>query len=371
MSLQKGAATFRIFSAEKQIGQEIHDCLRPMSYKKLDPSQAEGVIFDATRGVSLVGNGIPPDQLDFNYGGNLFFAIRRRESVTNPAILKEYFNYLIDKEIRETGIVPRGKVKKAIRETAIELAKDQKIMKINGTRVAIVPNSKFVVMDLSSLSKLDEIQVFLESILPDNKLRLLDPDALYTLLSQTPSTQYVSLDINKQSIASGIGTDFLTWLWAVSDDDKLPSNLKVSACGDLTFKCDEHVGKGPAITRMTKGTPEGNEPAAAFNDGKKVSGATFRICKGSETYEVFLDETLLFNKFKQIIQNEDDKGEDGDGESTKKSKKNPQDDFADRILAIRSISDTVVDLFKIFVSMQKDNQQLIDSWLKNKWGLNI
>jgi len=368
MSFQKGAATFRVFSAEKPIGQEIQDSLKVKAYRKLDPSQVEAIITDVTRGVSLVGNGTAIDQLDFNYGGNLYFAIRKRESVVNPTIIKEYLNYLIDKEIRESGYVPKGKRKKELKEMAIELAKDQKILKMFGTRVAIVPNTKFVVMDITSLSKLDDIQEILEKVIPNNKLRLLDPDTLYNLVTQKETGQYTSLTINDLIVANGIGADFLTWLWAVSDTDKLPNNLKVSACGDLTFRCDSS-SKGPMVTRMTKGTPEGGEPAAAFNDGKKISAATFRICKGAEVYEVTLDESLLFNKFKQVFQQDEASEDSDDGEKTEKVKKNPQDDFADRMIAIRSISDIVVDLFKMFVSMQAENQKLVDSWLKNKWGV--
>jgi len=376
MSFQKGAATFRVFSSGKDIGESIQEGLRAFAYKTL-PTEGEqdGPLFDITRGVSLMGTGAPPP-VEFVYGGNTFFAIRKREKIINPALVKECLSYLIDKDFKETGKAPWGKRKKELKETARDMAKGEGVLKIGGTRVVIIPNTKFLLMDATSVSKVDDALNFLISgPLPDYTLIQITPEVLYAYLAKKESSQYQPIKVFEKSLTTGVGVDFLTWLWAISENDSEGGNgdkINVSLCGDISFRCDESGTAGSQITKLSKGAPwNGDEPKAAFEDGKKVSSATFRFCKGTDVFETTLDESLLFNKFKRILEEEDEDAETDDSkDGKKKSKKrtiNPEESFSDRIIDMKAGADIVIELFKRFVAAGDKVQKNVDDWMTSKW----
>lgn len=361
MSLQKGAATFRVFSSVKEFTNDVNDLLRPFSYKEIPQGGQDGVLFDITRGVSLVGSK-PTEDVSFVYGNNIYFAIRKREKIVNPAVVKECLNYLIDKSVKETGEVPRGKRKKELKETAIAMAQNEKVLKMSGIRVVGMLDSKMAFMDATSISKIDEANEFLISgPLPEHSLIQMTPETLYSVFAQS-SVKPESLQITGKSVATGLGMDFLTWLWAVSDTTGGYGDVNVTLCGDICLRSDENATTGPMITKLSKGSPwSGDEPKAAFNDGKKVSTATFRFSKDSDVFEVTLDETLLFNKFKRILEEEEEKEE-------KKSKTLPEEEFFFRMEDMKQCYDLVCSLFKTFVESYSEAQNVIDNWIEQRWG---
>lgn len=380
MSFQKGAMTFRVFTAAEPISLDCQNQLRENAYKKFEGVELGTALLDVTRGVSLVGEGtVDPLTLEFSYGGNLFFAVRSRKQDKNASMVKEFFQYLVDKEVKTTGYAPRGKRKKELKEAAIQLASTNPVTKITGTRVVGVPDSKFVVMDASSVTKCCDTTDYIKAeIMPNNDLSLIDPDYLYTLISKKGPETYIPYKINGKLSATGIGADFLTWLWAASETDGvLPADTIVSLCGDLSFRRDgdseDSHGNDSILTTMAKGVPwEGDGAQAAFHEGKKLKAAIFRIAKGESTYEFSLDETFLFNKVTEVFAEESDdeaEGDDGEEKSKKKSdgKRNPEDLFVERIEAVREISETVFGLFNKFMSSLAENEQFVNDWLSHRW----
>lgn len=383
MSLQKGAMTFRVLTAKEPISMDCQTELRAKAYTKFENVELGTPIIDVTRGVSLVGNGnADPNTYDFGYGGNLFFAVRTRKQDKNASLVKEFFQYLVDKEVKSTGYSPRGKRKKELKEQAVQLASTNPITKITGSRVVGIPETKFVVMDTTSVNKCFEVIDFIKaSIMPNNELFLIDPDYLYTLISKNSIESYIPYKINGKLETTGVGSDFLTWLWAASEvKGILPADVTVSIFGDISFRRDadsESISKNNSvITSMTKGTPwEGEAVKAAFAEGKKLKAATFRIAKDDLMYDVTLDETLLFNKVSEVKNDEDDGGgeeseeSDENNKKTKKdAKRNPEDLFSDRIEDVKALSEIVFGLFNKFMSNLAGNEGFVNDWLKSRWG---
>ena len=372
MSLQKGAMAFRVFTAAEQINMDCQNELRAKAYAKFEGVEFGVPLVDVTRGVSLVGNGQDPNTLDFCYGGNLFFAVRTRKQDKNASLVKECLQYLVDKEVKTTGYVPRGKKKKELKDLAIQMASVSPIMKMIGVRVVGIPDSKFVVMDASSVKKCDETLDYVkQNILPNNGLTMITPEYLYSLISKKSAESYIPFKIEGKLTITGIGNDFLTWLWAASEiDGTLQKDTLVSLCGDISFRRDDEEGEGKdsVTTTMTKGVPwEGDGAKAAFAEGKKIKAAIFRVVKGDATYELSLDETFLFSKVTEIM-NDEEEGDDDKEEKKKDNSKNPEILFTDRILAVREISEMVFALFNKFVSTSAENEGFVNDWLNNRWN---
>ena len=348
MSIRKGAATFRVATLSKVIDSSYEEVLKEFCYL---PEDKENEVCDLTKGGSLLGK-FDKDKLSLIYGSSLFFCTRSRQYVLNSVVVKEYFNFLMDKITEELGYAPKGKRKKEIKEMAEDLAKDQMLLKIKGTRIICPLNSKIMFIETSSMSKIYEIIDFLKiNVFKDMEIELVDPD---TLLAKVSKNEYESILIKNKLNANGVGADFLTYLFALSESDQSLSESKVSIVGDLSFRCDDGLVNGPTITKLSLGLPCcGLESNASLEEGKKVCSALFRITKDEEVYEVFVDETFAFSKFKRVLSEEEEK---------EKATMPPEDSFSDKILDIRSFMNNLIKLFTTFCNMPNKNEY-IDNWI--------
>ncbi len=348
-------SSFKIALSKDKIGEEIQDKLINSSYKEYE----SGNLTDTTRGISLVSNRID-DNLDFHYGNSFYFAVRNREQSIDSKMVKEHFMYLMDKESKENGDVISRKRKKEIKETAIQLVEDKKVLKTTGTRVTIPANAKTIIVETPSEKKAEEVLLFLtEDVLKDKEVNFLTPEMLYSVIKKSKSVEYNSLSINGQLLSSGIGVDFLTWLWAISETEKClkDKGIQVIIFGDIEFRNDAGSSKGPVKTKMSKGIPwEGDSVKGALLDGKKVSSVGFRFQKNDSTvYSVVINEGFTFKKF------------DFDSIDTEESL-SKEDLFADVITNIQEFLSLFVDLFKIFIEMEDENQEIIDNWCREKFN---
>lgn len=357
MGIEKGSSTFKLVAAAEKIGEEIMPVLKEKAYLDMPPGEVEK-LSDITRGVSIA-NGKPQDEWDFRYGTSIYFAIRTRERVVDPKMVKEYLAYLMDKEFKETGKIPRGKRKKELKETAKSMVQTNLITKVSGARIIIPVNTKMVIMELSSDKKVDEAIEFLtENAFKENALSTITPEYLYNVLTGQPCDSYKGFSVADEERCTGLGADFLTWLWMASEvEGMLPKGIRSTPFGDVEFRNDKDCPKGAITIKMSKGMPwEGEEPKAALVDGKKICAASFRFMKDDTvSYDVVIDETFTFKKF------EVSKGQEEELE-------NPEDIFSDAIMSIQLFSELFIELFKTFLSRVDSNESDIRNWYNSRWS---
>jgi hypothetical protein len=355
MSIVK-SPTFTIVTAQNKIDAiAANEALKTKAYLAIPAVEGEADseqnIVDVTRGISIAGVA-PTGEYDFTYGSSTYFAVRTRERVKDAKMVKEYVAYLIDKEFRETNVYPGGKRRKEIKAIANDVIKCN-VTKTSGVRMVIPPDSKMVIVEASSVKKVDETLGFLMTtdIFKDNAPSAMTPEFLFNVLSGDKTSSYENICLADEVRCEGIGVDFLTWLWMASETSGvLPEGITVTPFGDICFRNDEQSAQGAIMTKMTKGTPwEGNGPLAALNDGKKVCSIALRFMKGDAVaYEVVVDENFVFKKFK--IQEVD------------KELSDPQAVFADSIIAIQNFVELFVTVFKRFLNKAEENQTLMKSW---------
>ncbi len=359
MGLEKGSATFVILCApEKVSNATVTPLLAEKAYLTM-PESSDGPTIDVTRGVSTI-NKRPDGDLNFQYGPTTYFAIRSRDRKKDPQMVKEYFAYLVDKEISETGKTPKGKRKKELKAIAIEAAKPSDAIKTSAIRVIIPENSKMVIAETSTLKKADEVCAFLAAgPLSGNDPFIFGPEYLYNVLTGKTADSYDNLKFHDEVRASGIGVDFLTWLWMASETPGvLPDTIQVAPFGDISFRNDKESSKGSEITKLSKGLPLGGGGAkAALDDGKKVCSMSLCFQKDEDTsYSVVVDEKFIFKKFKV--------------NETEKSCGAPQELFGEAVVSIQDFMEIFITVFKRFLNKAEENQDLMVKWYESHWPSN-
>lgn len=358
MSIVKNP-TFTIVTATNKIdSSKASEALKAHAYRdmKQESGEDEAAMCDVTRGISIAG-AAPSGDYDFGYGSSTYFAVRTRERVKDPKMIKEYFAYLVDKEFRETNAYPGGKRRKELKAVANDAMKAS-VVKTSGTRITIPPDSKMIIVEASSVKKVDEALGFLctTDLFKDNQTFPMTPEYLYNVLTKKESSSYETFCWGDEVRCTGLGVDFLTWLlMATETTGILPDGVEVTPFGDLCFRNDEDTAKGAVLTKMSKGIPwEGNGPKAALNDGKKVCAIALRFTKGDISYEAVIDENFVFKKFKV--------------HEAEKELEDPQALFADAVMSIQAFVELFVSVFKRFLNMEDDNQTVMKTWYEKTCG---
>ena len=359
MSLEKGKAAFRILLLKEKVGQELEATLMQQSYTEVPPTD-EYTTTDICRGRTLWGSNtdVSPDFLRF--GTNLYFAVRSREKKLDSKIVAEYLAYMIEKEIAETGEYPTAKRRKEISQTCKETLTVSTTEKLSGIRVLAPIGYKIIVVEGSSVKNAEAVQMVLRGseTQGDGPASLFTPSQLFDCGHKDQI--YFPFPIKGKASNISIGADFLTWLWMASETpDILPSDVLVSLCGDIAFKGETNEPTSSVTTKLSKGTPwQGEEPKAAFEDGKKVSSAKFRfVLKGGLTYDVTIDENFAFSGFNVVDGFE--KGLD------------VQSAMNDKAMAIIGFLKVLTNLFYKFMSQPESNAKDLDSWINNRWESNL
>jgi hypothetical protein len=357
MSLEKGKTTFRVVLTGKHvIGDDLELALVARSYTTI-PHVDEYKIEDVCRGRTLWGKtdeGLPEDFL--RYGSNLYFSLRTRENKLNKKTLSEYIEFLIEKEITETGDNVSSKRRKAIKNEAQMTLMSLSAESLSGVRAISAIGGKSVIVEGGSAKSAERIQELLEDCVEDAEVSMLTPDFLY-YLSSSETDLYQPFRISEEHSSDvSIGADFLTWLWMASETvGVLPDAVAVALCGDITFKGCADDSVASVTTKLSKGSPwKGDEPMAAFSGGKKVSSAKFRFSKNlGQTYEVSIDDTFKFSSFDVV-----DGKEDG---------LDVQSEMNEKVTSITEFLTLLTSLFYKFKALGDKNESLIATWVKNRW----
>ena len=358
MSMEKGTISFRVVRTANPVGEELEKKLEALAYSSMDEDHE---VVDVTRGVSMWGNGeeVKDQEAFLRFGTSLYFARRMRKKRVPQVKIKEFYAHLLHKEIEAEGLPVSQKRRKELREMAEETLLGQATVDLSGVRVSAPLQKNCFLVESKTVSKSVEVQDLLAAC-GETQTAIMTPNVFYQHITKGEE-DYFPYSIDGQLVATGVGVDFLTWLWMAAEcNEILPDGLKVVICGDIELRRDKGSGQKSQKMKLSSGAPwETGEPEAAFRAGKKVQSARFMFQEGKgTTYTVTVDEDFYFKALD--ISDEDKKLE-------------PQSFMSDRHMHIVEFLRILTQIFKKFLDMQYANQELINSWIearRNREELN-
>jgi len=299
MAFEKGKMNFSVLVSVEGVGDEFEDSVVAEAYKDAKPT-LDTPVEDFSAGISLA-DAAAASKDRFFVGSQFYASTRKKEYKLPKSRLKEEIEMVLHEEVvRNGGERVSSKRKKELVENVKTAMQSQAQLELGGSRFALCPDRKRIIVEATSDSKLDEVLIAITAAVPMNVVKDLtaySPEFLYELATQKNPAGYQPLTIAGRHSSEGIGRDFLTWLWAASETDGAINGLTVALTGMIQLD-GEDDGTGPVTVILKDGAPAiGAEVNAVLAQGKKVSKAEFSIADGDLVYRAVIDEKFHFKGF--------------------------------------------------------------------------
>jgi len=357
MSFEKGKMNFSVLVSTSPIGDGFEDAVFEDSYSESKPS-LETPVEDFTAGISLAD--APKERELFSFGSHFFASTRKKEYKMPRSRLKEEIEAVLHDEVKKNGGDPlNSKRRKEIVESVQTALQGQAQLELSGSRFVLSHDRKRIIVEASSSSKLDNALVSITSSVPISiatGIMAYTPDFLYEVATGENVAGYQPLTIAGRYSSEGIGRDFLTWLWARSENDGTIDGLTIALTGMIQL-AGEDDGSGPVNVILKDGAPAiGAEVDTGFNQGKKVSKAEFSIADGNLVYQATIDDEFHFKGFQ--------------GPYTPEKGLSNGDNFDGRMMDCVAFMKIIERTFKVFCN-DPIRQQCVDLWLASRTSVAV
>jgi recombination associated protein RdgC len=220
---------------------------------------------------------------------------------------------------------------------------------LKGMDLVHLPESGLVYCEATNGTQIDRLDAYFREVMRFGLIPVTPYSASFMRLkfdARDLGPSSFSPDCDDDSAADGIGNEFLTWLWFVSETRggviKLPDygDFALLIEGPLTFVSTEGSGAHEAVLRQ--GTPTiSTEAKIALLSGKKLSKARIMLARGQDTWQVTLDaEEFIFRGLKLP-----------EGE-----KLEPISRFQERMTSIGTFTGAFLEIFDLFMIERKSEE---------------
>lgn len=352
MGFDKGRMKFSVVGLPEAQGEGFEAGLLRESYKDSRPSIGSPVI-DTTSGASLSTpsrKGVPEDFIE---DGRTFFCVRTRDLKIDRREFKERLQMRIrEEELKNGGTRLSKKQRKEIQEIVMLSMEETAKVETKGTRCVLSPNRNTLLVEATTTKALDDTMIGLTSCValtpPGVPTKALSPGLLYEAYSGKRESMYIPVDLGGMKSSSGIGRDFLTWLFMASESQKvLPDGVTFAVTGSLVMEDCRECKTGAVNISLKKGEPaSGKEVVACLEQGKKVCSIEGGWDFEGMTIFCAIDEELHIKGLK--IGDKSVYGLDA------------------RVTHALLFVEGLKKVFRSFVGMEEHNAELMGEWLKRK-----
>jgi len=301
MTIEKGKINYSVLVSLKPIGDGFEDSIVNEAYADRKAS-LDTPVEDFSTGISL--SDIEASKENFSLGSYFYAATRKKQFKMPKSKIKEEVAIAIHQEIaRNGGTALNSKRRKEIAENIEAMLQDEAVLETSGSRFVLSQDRKRIIIEETSASKIDEALILITSAVPMETipdLKVYTPEFLYEIATGESASGYEPFTVSGRYSAEGIGRDFLTWLWAISDSQKNIDGMEgllVALTGMIQLS-GENDGTGPVTVILKDGAPSiGAEVNAGLRQGKKVSKAEFSIADKDLVYKIIIDDQFHFRAF--------------------------------------------------------------------------
>lgn len=358
MPFDRGSITFSMFDLTGDIPEDFAAMFASAKAGTLDSVTAEPQLGWVT-GRHLLDTAI--DEASAQIGGSYYLTLRQAQrkipaSLLNALCRREEQAFLAANPGRD---YVSGKDKKRIKEDVIARYINTMPPALSGISMVLEPHDKFLYLGGTSQSQID---LFIENFYRVTKMEPLQltPALILEREFHTTCAAFPALKLHDSPVIPAdpqVGRDFLTWLLYYSE-----------SVGKLTFEnnefdimleaplvlIDENEARGAGETSVKKGDSplRGAEVKAALEVGKKLKKAKFTLTRDDNSVwcGTFDADNFVFGSFKLP-----------EGEEM-----NPDEIFADRVRALATFRQVLIEYFKLFASSMLNDRNAVETAMR-KW----
>lgn len=293
MSFDHGSVTFTMFELNGDLPDDFVDLFAARKAGTLD-SVGEEIQFGWVAGDRLLETAI--DGASAQLGGCYFLTLRQAvrkmpTSLLNAICQREEKAYI---KANNLEYVTR-KVKKEIKEDALEKHLPKMPPMIGGITFVLDPNSKLMYVGATSNTQID---TFVENFFQTVKIEPLqiNPGYLLEKLFKVTGASFPELAINGDKASEpAVGRDFLMWLWYFNEvagkvRHEQYGEFEVFVEAPLVFVDDEDALGAAEVTIKKGGSPTRSaEAKAAIGVGKKLKKAKLTITREKQVWTCTFD----------------------------------------------------------------------------------
>lgn len=340
MPFDRGSFAFTMFDVPGELPENFLELFAAKKAGSLDSVTQEPQIGWVT-GHHLLDTAI--DEASAQLGGSYFLMLRQAvrkmpASLLNAVCKREEQAYMRANNLEYVS----GKVKKQIREEAIEKYILKMPPALSGIPMVYEPHEKLLYVGASSRTQLD---LFIEQFYQTTKVEpvQLTPGVLLERLFQSTEASFPVLTIGGRPDPEPVtGRDFLMWLWFYSETvGKLEHpqygefDLMIEA--PLVFIGDEAQGSGETTIKKGDSPLRSAEAKAAIAVGKKLKKAKLTLTRANQIWSGTFDaDQFAFSSFKLP---------EGDALT------NDDEVFAERVLNLSIFREAISSYFRKFADV--------------------
>jgi len=351
MGFDKGKMNFSAIVLPEKQDTQFETSLLQESYKPTKPS-LESPVEDFTAGHSLAGLGRQATPEDFAEDGTLYFCCRQRELKINAQEYRERVQLRIKEFRNRNGSLKREDVKQIQEEVRLAL-ETSATEKVTGTRCVLAESRNILLVEAVTTKSVDDVVTFIEGDIVLTPVgtpgKVWSPEYLYERWAGKKANVYVSIPIKGMRCVTGMGPDFLTWMFMASESEGLlPEGIKCGITGDMQMTDCREVATGAENISLKKGQPpNGREVITCLEQGKKLVSAEFAFDFDGTGMVATLDSKLAVRKLGFM-------------------KGAVQGGMGERVIAAQLLMSGIEKIFKAFINSEPANAELINNWISAK-----
>ncbi len=360
MPFERGSFSFAMFEVAEDFPENLLDLFAAKKAGSLDSVTAEPQIGWVT-GHHLLDTTI--DEASAQMGGSYFLMLRQAvrkmpSSLLNAICRREEQAYMRANNLEYVS----GKIKKQIKEEALEKHLQKMPPALSGIPVVIEPHQKLLYVGATSRT---QIEFFIDQFYQTTKMEPLQltPGLLLEREFQVTGASFPVLSLTGTiEEEPSIGRDFLLWLWFYSETEgKLQheqyGEFDLMIEGPLTFAGDGDArGAGEMTVKKGDSPLRSAEAKAALEVGKKLRKAKLTLTRANQIWSGTFDaDQFAFGSFKLP-----------EGEEM-----NADEVFAERVLNLSIFREALVAYFHKFAETMMgmdfpETEKAIREWAKNR-----
>ena len=301
MPFERGSFTFAMFDLNGELPDNLLELFKARKATALDAVTEEPQLGWVT-GQHLLDTDIDENAM---IGGSYYLTLRQAvrkmpAALLNAVCKREERAYMRANDLEYVS----SKMKKQIREEALEKHIQKMPPSLSGIPMVLDPNDKLLYVGASSTTQID---LFLDMFFQTLKVEpiQLTPGLLLEKKYQTTEVSFPELSFNgEKSSEPTIGRDFLTWLWYYSENEATVQleqygEFEVLVEAPLLFIADEVQGAGESTVKKGECPTRSAEAKAALTAGKKLKKAKVTFTRGSDIWSGTFDaDQFAFGSFK-------------------------------------------------------------------------
>ena len=304
MSFDRGSFNFTIFELRQDLPENALDLFAAVKAGPLDAVTGE-IQYGWVTGHHLLDTSINAESAMIGgcYYLSLRSAVRKMPSSLLNAICKREEKAYIKANNLEYA---SGKMKRQIREAALEKHLPSMPPAISGIPVVIDPREKLLYLGATSNSQID---LFIENFFEVLKVEPLqwNPGLILENKFQSTEATFPILTVaGSPATEPTIGRDFLMWLWYFTENggkvtDGQYGEFDLLVEGPLTFADSGEEARGSSEITVKKGENpmRSAEAKAAIQVGKKLKKARISLTRADQVWSGTFDADLFaFGSFK-------------------------------------------------------------------------